>query len=408
MYLKVEHDGAEKVYTFPDNQEIKIGRSPDCEIQLLVEGISRYHLSIMSNDGEYFVVDQGSTNGSFINEDRLTVEEKVPFNTFFPVKLGFNVYLSLLDEVNVKELNKIVRVSASTDLNKGVSEKTKIPASGTNPRINLQRTNSRINTSQIKVSQTRQRQDNNFKFIVAFCLLGLGLYFSYGLWSPLFFEEEASPVAVIKPKAVNEVKKVVEKVASQDKLVISSLTKDKCLNGIEKTFCDLFEVSRERSYYEGFYYFIGNLYLTIFESTLTKSFSSFELEPIEKREIILIARRSDRKNFDIKKFSNVDKYRIKPTDEKLKLKSYLLLELLAKDYFKEIEKKPEIKKIIIALGKNTAGKVTLRDHLELTPSLYKDLIAKKADILKAIRFLMVSGYELPLKVKMKELGLEGF
>src|SRR5690606_29147011 len=109
-----------------------------------------------------------------------------------------------------------------------------------NPRVNVQRTNTRINPAQIKVSQGRQKQDNNFKFIVAFCVLGLGIYFTYGIWSPLFFEEQAPPVAIVKPrpKALNEVKKVAQETPSQDKLVLSSLTKDKCLNGIEKKFCD--------------------------------------------------------------------------------------------------------------------------------------------------------------------------
>ena len=47
--------------------EVIIGRIPECDIQLLVENVSRKHASIMYNNEEYQIQDLGSTNGIYVN-----------------------------------------------------------------------------------------------------------------------------------------------------------------------------------------------------------------------------------------------------------------------------------------------------------------------------------------------------
>lgn len=63
-------------------------------------GVSRKHLVIEYEDEKYFVVDQGSTNGTFINDERLVPGRRIEFTSFFPVRLGANVLLTLLSEEN--------------------------------------------------------------------------------------------------------------------------------------------------------------------------------------------------------------------------------------------------------------------------------------------------------------------
>lgn len=110
MYLKLNNDDKDYYYKFQDSKPVTIGRSDKNDISLIAEGVSRNHLEVIFDNGEYFVKDLGATNGSFINEDKLEANKKTPFNTFFPVLLGFHAKLYLLDESgSVDSLDKLVK-----------------------------------------------------------------------------------------------------------------------------------------------------------------------------------------------------------------------------------------------------------------------------------------------------------
>jgi pSer/pThr/pTyr-binding forkhead associated (FHA) protein len=109
MYLKVNNGDKDLYYKFPDAKTITIGRSETNDIRLLAEGVSRNHLEVFSKDGNYFVKDLGATNGSFINEEKLESNSSIPFNTFFPVQLGFHAKLFLIDEASdTQKLDQLV------------------------------------------------------------------------------------------------------------------------------------------------------------------------------------------------------------------------------------------------------------------------------------------------------------
>ncbi len=52
-----------------------IGRKPGCDLHLPVEGISRVHAEIHEQDGNWWIKDCGSTNGTFVNHRRLICEQ---------------------------------------------------------------------------------------------------------------------------------------------------------------------------------------------------------------------------------------------------------------------------------------------------------------------------------------------
>jgi serine phosphatase RsbU (regulator of sigma subunit) len=49
-----------------------LGRGDDCDVVLKQASISRHHARIVSRDGEFFLEDLGSTNGTFLNGTRVT------------------------------------------------------------------------------------------------------------------------------------------------------------------------------------------------------------------------------------------------------------------------------------------------------------------------------------------------
>jgi pSer/pThr/pTyr-binding forkhead associated (FHA) protein len=59
--------GEEKKRILLGENEAIIGRIPECEIQLLVENVSRKHARIIYRNEEYQIEDLGSTNGVYVN-----------------------------------------------------------------------------------------------------------------------------------------------------------------------------------------------------------------------------------------------------------------------------------------------------------------------------------------------------
>jgi FHA domain-containing protein/zinc ribbon protein len=55
----------------PAGERTRIGRSPDCEIFLDDVTVSRNHAVLIERDGKFFVEDQGSLNGTFVNRHRI-------------------------------------------------------------------------------------------------------------------------------------------------------------------------------------------------------------------------------------------------------------------------------------------------------------------------------------------------
>jgi pSer/pThr/pTyr-binding forkhead associated (FHA) protein len=53
----------------------RIGRSPDCEIFLDDVTVSRNHAVLVARDGGFFIEDQGSLNGTFVNRRRIDTSQ---------------------------------------------------------------------------------------------------------------------------------------------------------------------------------------------------------------------------------------------------------------------------------------------------------------------------------------------
>jgi hypothetical protein len=58
---------------FPLSEEVTIGRAPGCSVALADDSfVSQLHARVYVRDGQPFVEDLGSTNGTFLNQARLT------------------------------------------------------------------------------------------------------------------------------------------------------------------------------------------------------------------------------------------------------------------------------------------------------------------------------------------------
>ena len=70
--LVVRSGGGRTGETFhPEGDSTTIGRSPDCGIFLDDVTVSRKHAVLVGRDGGFFIEDQGSLNGTFVNRKRV-------------------------------------------------------------------------------------------------------------------------------------------------------------------------------------------------------------------------------------------------------------------------------------------------------------------------------------------------
>ncbi len=72
---------------FPIDGKVVIGRDPECDITLPLEHLSRKHLELELRSGHLFIKDLGSSNGTFLNGQRVTESE---------IKAGDKIKLDVL------------------------------------------------------------------------------------------------------------------------------------------------------------------------------------------------------------------------------------------------------------------------------------------------------------------------
>jgi hypothetical protein len=95
-----------------------IGRSDENDIKLVDRNVSRKHLKIFTEQGQYFIMDLGSKNGTYINDQQVAPNSKVMITETTPILIGMSIlcvgkeckeYIKpYLDMVDIPESDKEV------------------------------------------------------------------------------------------------------------------------------------------------------------------------------------------------------------------------------------------------------------------------------------------------------------
>lgn len=108
MFLKVETEGSETVFYRLSKHEIYAGSALSNHLVISDKTVSKRHLKLMFEGEQWFVVDQGSTNGSYLDGEQLVPGKKFEFSPEGPVLLGANVTFTLVTEAdNPRELKDL-------------------------------------------------------------------------------------------------------------------------------------------------------------------------------------------------------------------------------------------------------------------------------------------------------------
>jgi pSer/pThr/pTyr-binding forkhead associated (FHA) protein len=96
------HLEAGKVQEFStDKTLVSIGRGNNCDVVLPYEGFSRRHAQIECVQGEIFVTDLGSTNGVYIDGERIPVNERTPMQSYLNLQVGPAHQIEVIDTENL-------------------------------------------------------------------------------------------------------------------------------------------------------------------------------------------------------------------------------------------------------------------------------------------------------------------
>lgn len=96
MYLKVQIEDTQSLtYSLPKSS-ISIGASPENNVIINVNSISRSHLRLIKEGQSWFVEDQGSNNGSYLNSRKLSPGSKELLRPNEFVRLGDRVFVMLV------------------------------------------------------------------------------------------------------------------------------------------------------------------------------------------------------------------------------------------------------------------------------------------------------------------------
>jgi len=106
-------DGPSGLWSLVGN-DVEIGRSANCDIQLDEESVSRAHARLEANEEGHFLFDLGSTNGTFVNEKRI---DQTALGAGDRIRIGNHIlkYLSS-DSIELQYHETIYRMTTTDGL----------------------------------------------------------------------------------------------------------------------------------------------------------------------------------------------------------------------------------------------------------------------------------------------------
>ena len=99
--MKIEFRDLQGNFSYYDVRlpNFTVGRSRKCHVTIPDESISREHLKIeVKKDGDAVVTDLGSSNGTYINDKRMTANIPEAFTTLFSFILGKGIEMRMMEE----------------------------------------------------------------------------------------------------------------------------------------------------------------------------------------------------------------------------------------------------------------------------------------------------------------------
>jgi hypothetical protein len=249
MYLEILIDAQKPVIYLLNKPEIYIGSLSTNDIIVSASGISRKHAKLVIQDKKVFITDQGSTNGTYMANERLAPGKRVEFTTLEPVRLGEQVFLTLSEDKNDSVGGHLhpdtPPMQTLNDHDKTQVISLKALEAAKNKKIEKRREEI-LNKKALEAKRLKAQKDAYIKtFKILLVMVGLIVIFKYSsLFSFDNFNKKFFPKKEIAKEVVlegldeeSDFKISVSNLISKDDMQIY-LASPKCLNPDENYFCE--------------------------------------------------------------------------------------------------------------------------------------------------------------------------
>ncbi len=238
MRIEVTIEGSPSLFFPVDKDEITLGSSRSCDISLPVVGVSRKHVVITREGENIFITDLGSTNGTFINEERLKPNDKTPLLAFFRVTIGDRIWISLVQD---EQTGVFQRPSLSNDPSAKKSDEKK--------KNEPETTVLKVDSSRTKQTYSSQKTSSgqNMGTLMGLLILAGAIYWFFTYQTEEEHISYDSPTPAIEPrrpepKIVTHDINLIHPKELVSKTQLQDLLKDiKCTLDVEKYLCEIFQ-----------------------------------------------------------------------------------------------------------------------------------------------------------------------
>lgn len=127
MYLKIEKKGKKPSFYKLIKDDILLGSLSSCDIVISDPHISKKHLKIFLQEKSLFIQDNGSTNGTFLDKERLIPGKRIQIDSTSVISVGGSVFLSVAAETDSRQWIEVKsKVSSENSLGSTQNEKTTV------------------------------------------------------------------------------------------------------------------------------------------------------------------------------------------------------------------------------------------------------------------------------------------
>lgn len=415
MLLKIEVGGREKYFSFEGRKKVSIGSSQQDDLRLKIKGVLQRQVVVTEEQCGYFAASGNIDAESYLNEQRLLPDQKIPFTSYFPIRLADEAYLYLVDEATAQVIRERQARRLREEQEKereletldraGPQERIYIPKNkegdGTRDKIAVKRKKIAV---QAPGARPKSKVKGNLAFVFIAVVLA-GFTFWYQQWREGL--KQVGSAAVKTSGATTNSSKprsAPKKPEFGPKEAVGILQLDKCLGDYEANLCAPLKKLRELSYYEGFFKISNRLYLGIDLSAFGKGVQDIEYTEDEvvaaKNMAAMILRRDYRES----EFEKADlRHKTISVEGTVGKSAALFTDLAWSGLLPELASSQEVKSLHIVLFKDTPSNYV--GHVKLDKKNLEKL-AQHKDLPLLLKLLWRSGFERPLQELGQELDVE--
>ena len=159
---------------------ITIGRSPQCDVVIPHEGMSRKHCQITYKDGDLFIEDLGSVNGVYVDGTKISPNTPTKFQIFLNVAFGAvqNLKIELDDVTKVTTLPGSIAATTAPHSN-STQTATKL-ALAANKTGKIKKPSQMESSGPKKVAKKEKKSNSMMIILILVAVIGVAAYFFMG------------------------------------------------------------------------------------------------------------------------------------------------------------------------------------------------------------------------------------